>query len=162
MAVTPSNIQAGFRNTGIFPFNRNLFTEVDFAPSYVTDRPNPNTPIATINENPLNPVDMLTETQDQHESFQDLLPGEVVTEERPYDKTAKNQQDFSIEALEEVISKRDTLTSALPENTPSTSNVVFSPEVVRPLPKASERKVTNRGRKKDTRQFTLIVLKKKT
>ncbi|XP_011859139.1 PREDICTED: tigger transposable element-derived protein 6-like [Vollenhovia emeryi] len=125
LAVTPSNIQAGFTNTGISPFNRNLFTEVDFAPSYVTDRPNPNTPIETVNENPLNPVDMLTETQDHHEIFQDSLRGKVVTEKRAYDKTAKNQQDFSTKALEEVISKRDILTSALSENTPSTSNVVF-------------------------------------
>jgi len=148
LAVTPSNIQAGFRNTGIFPFNRNLFTEVDFAPSFVTDRPNPNTLIETVNKNPFNPVDMPTETLDEPEIFQDLLPAKVVIEEIVYDETVINQQDFSTEALEEVISKRDTLTSVLPENTPSTSNVVFSPEVVRPFPKAFERKVTNRGRKK--------------
>lgn len=57
--------------TRIFPFNRNLFTEVDFVPSYVTDRPNPNTLIETVNMNPLNPVDVPTETQDQQEIFQD-------------------------------------------------------------------------------------------
>lgn len=38
-AMTPMNILSGFRNTGIFPFNRNIFSEVDFLISAVTDRP---------------------------------------------------------------------------------------------------------------------------
>lgn len=42
LAFTQANIQAGFRKTGIFPFNRDVFQEIDFAPSFVTDRPNPN------------------------------------------------------------------------------------------------------------------------
>ncbi|XP_011136537.2 uncharacterized protein LOC105181464 [Harpegnathos saltator] len=41
LALTQSNIQAGFRKTGIYPYNRDLFTELDFAPAFVTDRPNP-------------------------------------------------------------------------------------------------------------------------
>ncbi|XP_063391330.1 uncharacterized protein LOC134676874 [Cydia fagiglandana] len=41
-AATLSNVQAGFRNSGICPFNREIFGELDFAPSYVTDRPDPN------------------------------------------------------------------------------------------------------------------------
>lgn len=36
LALTQSNIQAGFNCTGIF--NRDIFSELDFAPSYVTDR----------------------------------------------------------------------------------------------------------------------------
>ncbi|XP_049424947.1 uncharacterized protein LOC125884164 isoform X1 [Epinephelus fuscoguttatus] len=35
-AVTPSNIVAGFRCTGIWPFNPSIFTEEDFSPAYVT------------------------------------------------------------------------------------------------------------------------------
>ncbi|KAJ4436357.1 hypothetical protein ANN_18989 [Periplaneta americana] len=41
LAMTPSNIQSGFRCTGIFPFNRDIFTDEDFAPGYVLDRPQP-------------------------------------------------------------------------------------------------------------------------
>ncbi|KAJ3655378.1 hypothetical protein Zmor_014511 [Zophobas morio] len=38
LSLTQNNIQAGFRCTGIYPFNRESFTELDFAPSFVTDR----------------------------------------------------------------------------------------------------------------------------
>lgn len=36
-AIKPSNIEAGFKSTGIWPFNRDIFTEADFLPSSVTD-----------------------------------------------------------------------------------------------------------------------------
>lgn len=39
LAVTAVNAIAGFKCTGISPFNRNIFTPVDFAPAAVTDRP---------------------------------------------------------------------------------------------------------------------------
>lgn len=37
-AIIPKTVQAGFQCTGIFPVNSNIFTEVDFLPSQVTDR----------------------------------------------------------------------------------------------------------------------------
>lgn len=37
-AMTPANICNAFRATGIFPFNRDVITDEDFAPSEVTDR----------------------------------------------------------------------------------------------------------------------------
>ncbi|XP_052340158.1 uncharacterized protein LOC118361090 [Oncorhynchus keta] len=40
-ATTPTNIQAGFRFTGIWPYNLDIFQECDFAPSLVTDHPAP-------------------------------------------------------------------------------------------------------------------------
>ncbi|KAB0803423.1 hypothetical protein PPYR_00393 [Photinus pyralis] len=42
-AMTPSNIKSDFRKTGIFPFDRNIFTDDDFLVSAVTDREDPNT-----------------------------------------------------------------------------------------------------------------------
>ncbi|XP_063226437.1 tigger transposable element-derived protein 6-like [Bacillus rossius redtenbacheri] len=46
-AMTPANITPGFRKTGIFPFNRNVFSEQDFLASAVTDREISPTPEAT-------------------------------------------------------------------------------------------------------------------
>lgn len=39
LSVNDRNAIAGFTCTGISPFNRNIFTAIDYAPSSVTDRP---------------------------------------------------------------------------------------------------------------------------
>ena len=42
-SFTITNIQSGFRKSGIFPFDKNVFSEADFLCSVVTDRNNPST-----------------------------------------------------------------------------------------------------------------------
>lgn len=44
-AFTPRNIYSGFSVSGIFPLNRNVFTDEEFLSSYVTDRPAQDHPI---------------------------------------------------------------------------------------------------------------------
>ena len=39
--LNPQNITAGFEKAGIWPLNPNVFTEVDFLPAEVTNRPDP-------------------------------------------------------------------------------------------------------------------------
>lgn len=41
LALTPNNIMSGFRVSGIFPLNPDIFTDADFMPAYFTDRPAP-------------------------------------------------------------------------------------------------------------------------
>ena len=48
------NVAAGFVKAGVFPFNRDLFTDLDFAPSSVTDRPL--TPSRSTAEHPVLPA----------------------------------------------------------------------------------------------------------
>lgn len=40
-AQTSMNIMNGFKKTGIFPYNPNIFNDDEFSPSFVTDRPDP-------------------------------------------------------------------------------------------------------------------------
>ena len=40
-AATPENVIAGFRVSGVWPFDRDIFSNVDYLPSDITDRPAP-------------------------------------------------------------------------------------------------------------------------
>lgn len=91
LAATPTNGQAGFKCTGIWPFNREIFQESDFAPSLVTDRPLPPSSLPPPTESP---------------SSLDASPR------------------------------------------PSTSTQSFTPETVRPHPKAGPRQESAKGRKR--------------
>lgn len=65
-ATTPENIMAGFRTSGIFPFDPEIFTDADFMPAYVTDRPAPSNPPT---EAPINAVpEIVDETHPPSES----------------------------------------------------------------------------------------------
>ena len=47
VALTHNNIKAGFRATGIWQFDKNIFTKSDFLPSKPTDLPQDEDPVAT-------------------------------------------------------------------------------------------------------------------
>ncbi|KAJ8928692.1 hypothetical protein NQ314_018702 [Rhamnusium bicolor] len=57
LAATPTNIMAGFKKTGICPFNENIFPDTEFLASYVTDRPAPNHEGDEIDRNEVNGVE---------------------------------------------------------------------------------------------------------
>ena len=47
-SMTNANIVSGFEKTGICPYNRTLFTDLDFAAANVTDRPDPTEGVAAV------------------------------------------------------------------------------------------------------------------
>jgi hypothetical protein len=56
IAATPNNIMAGFRVSGILPFNRDILPDSEFMAAFVTDGPDPNAEIfddtdADVNQN---------------------------------------------------------------------------------------------------------------
>nr|XP_049694743.1 uncharacterized protein LOC126054214 [Helicoverpa armigera] len=159
LALTPNNISNGFQKTGAYPFNREVFNESDFAPSYVTDRPNPNNqqaPNSTSTE-PYNNSELSTAIQ-TYPPISSTSPSLLI----PSDPAAADLSSASL-----LLSPSDPLLSAStigmmepepstsyavpsffnePQPSTSTSNV-FSPEAIRPYPKAGARKGTG-GRKR--------------
>lgn len=55
LGATPLNIQAGFRVARVQPYNRDVFLETEFAPSYVMDRPIQNPAMPGPSTNPAMP-----------------------------------------------------------------------------------------------------------
>lgn len=114
LATTANNIINGFKKTGIFPFNADIFTESDFAPSYVTDRP-----------------EVMSDTF-QVESPEISTPSASAVHVIP--TTGKENVSPNI--------------NNNPVASTSRSGVYFSPETVRPFPKAGPRKQLQTARKK--------------
>ncbi|XP_037870942.1 uncharacterized protein LOC119629361 [Bombyx mori] len=186
LALTQSNIQAGFRTTGIVPFNRHLFTELDFAPAFVTDRPNPleaaDGPIQNINTledktPPTSPSILTLEPQEEMEELSnEALLVQQPTENMPQCSQVLDKEQENIIAnpklliilpghessssAQQISPKPSKSSQSIPVLTTQTGSIMtlttpslFSPEVIRPLPKAPPRKLTNRGRK--TRKSTI-------
>lgn len=136
IAVTGRNITSGFSASGIWPLNADIFTEQDFLPSQVTDRP----------------IDtkQMTAT-DKHEDNYNLS-------EKP--QSSSENPDARITSFVDInnISLENNGNAAQPDPIASTSRAsvdeattsavkVFSPELIRPLPKALPRKRSQNRRK---------------
>ncbi|XP_023216961.1 uncharacterized protein LOC111619466 [Centruroides sculpturatus] len=134
IAATPINIMSSFKKAGIWPYDPNIFTEDDFAPSFVTDRPlAPTHESVSAGITPINDID--------------IIDMEVSEAETSIDKSNNARETVSI------IDERQILDQPGPSgvvNLSTTSGVVqglgkdvpFSPEAIRPFPKAPPRSGT--------------------
>ena len=120
-AFTNENIISGFRVTGIYPFDKDIFTEDEYLPSYVTDRVDPTTLDQDSTGNAV--TDMTNEATPESEEVpsQDQVP----RSENPRATPKKEQQPSASNQLNNT-------------DLPSCSGY-FSPEEVRPYPKAEAR-----------------------
>lgn len=189
LVFTQSNIQAGFRTTGIVPFNRHLFGELDFAPAFVTDRPNPENTIeaddgsiqntSTLEDKTPPPSPSILTLEQPEESGEPsnaaLLVQQPTVNMSQCSQVSDREQENIIAnpelliilpghqsscSVQQISPKPSTSSQVIPVLTNQTDNIMtsstpllFSPEAVRPLPKAPPRKLTNRGRK--TRKSTI-------
>lgn len=137
LALTPVNIMAGFKVSGIFPLNPEIFTDSDFMPSYFTDRPAPAVPNLESTNNP-EQTSNLPEQSTVH-SLNSNPP-------KASNPSTPTQASTSEEAVPS--SSTQTFPIAYQEGVPSTSKQTCpTPEEVRPFEKAAPRKQTRRGKK---------------
>ncbi|KAL1276995.1 hypothetical protein QQF64_023668 [Cirrhinus molitorella] len=139
LAGTAVNVQNGFSSTGIWPYNRDKFNASDFAPSLVTDRPPP----------PVLPEQAGT-------SAPSAVPLVQAGTSAP-SAVPPVQAGTSAPSAVPPVQAGTSAPSAVPPVQAGTSDpsgvapvqVEFSPETVRPHPRAGPRKLTKaNGRKK--------------
>lgn len=130
LGSTPRNILAGFSCTGIWPFNREIFGDAEFAPSTVTDKP------LTIVGEDLNENSSVAQ-RDLQTPTRDIVIEDID------EATSGNQKE--IETTNDVHT-REPSTSKERFCTPSTSerakegSLAHTPEVIRPYPKGDFQK----------------------
>lgn len=133
-AFTPTNLMNGFKATGIWPFNRDIFTEADFLCASVTDRP--------------------LEEEVEADEIDDVS--------RPSTSNATSLNDKANQIYD--AERPSTSTATLPNipncdkaNPTSSVFAVCSPENILPYPKAGKRKQTTTARKKGKYKYSLLV-----
>ncbi|KAJ8940790.1 hypothetical protein NQ314_010600 [Rhamnusium bicolor] len=135
-AFTPTNIINGFRSTGIWPLNRNIFSEEDFLSSSVTDR-------SLENVLPLEELPQLPAQRSPVPSTSRQSPIHRTPEHSPRHSPPPDSLEFSVTTHQSLTVKPITSTSRF-----------ITPVEVRPYPKASARKAVRQNNRKKEKPNT--------
>lgn len=161
IAMCPKNIINAFKKSGIFPYNRDVFSDIDFSPAYVTDRPIP----PDGNNNQGNQL-LENEPQAVNENLQELIPNDYSQQNLPSENS--QHPDLNKSSLQSVFDRNDQPQNkeytknidnaenpvAGPSNIDNLQGKTFSPHIVKPLPKAGPRIGSTKGRK---RRYTAVL-----
>lgn len=172
LALAPNNVIKGFNCTGIEPFNRNIFTEDDFLPASVTDRPEVHPSLSDVPGN--SPGSFIVNPQPE-KLAPNLLPAATPTSSDSSEPSTSKQASInqlpgallSCSDLSDDLATSKQLPTGITIcsefSKPSTSKqsatvqssekvqeefAKFSPALIRPFPSAAHRKESARGRKK--------------
>ena len=129
-SCVPRNVLSGFQSCGIYPFNRNIFSESDFLPAAVTDRDFPRV------------TNHVIEAQTGSAAAVNFATVALQTHNHDTNENAvfPEQEDHTMLSESNAES---------PEHNASLAKSSYvSPQELMPLPKAGPRKTTNRGRKR--------------
>lgn len=142
-AMTPVNIKSGFLKTGIFPFDRNAFSDDDFMPSEVTNRQVPCRQ-DNIEESQQQYIPPITASTSQNQINELVLPEHLPAQElqrtpERYFSQSNNMNENS--SLVPPIQNNITITQ-------NASNILRSPLECRDYPKAQPRSDSLKGRKR--------------
>ena len=144
-AATPKNIQAGFKKTGIWEFNKNVFSEEDFLCSSVTDRSLEN--LEPIQED-LNP----SPERIEKENLNEPPPNAEITKEETLSQLGPSTRIDMVENREIVCDTESERffqsgKSVIESNNAENKCTVVTPTAIRPFPKARPRKNKRTARK---------------
>ncbi|XP_050678651.1 jerky protein homolog-like [Leptidea sinapis] len=146
LAVTPINICNAFKKAGIWPYNSNVFTDEDYAPSFVTDRPMPENRLSQGTDNlPVPPNNR--ERTPQYLDESNYVGSNVEIETSPSIlQHVPVQSDCRVDCTSEPSANQEPtpccsfqLPQSADNNTGDKNTTIFSPELIRPLPKAPPR-----------------------
>lgn len=134
LSFTPKNIINSFEKSGIWPINRLIYKDEDFAASYVSDRPEPPSLNITQPENEAGPS-----TLNRSSANNITIPD--------HDSPTDNNVEIALYSLDIINGSVFQVIESKPE--------VITPFVIRPLPKAAPRKRTRKNvRSGKSRIFT--------
>lgn len=140
LALTPKNIQCGFSKSGIYPYNKDVFTDDDFIAASVTDRPNPENEPNRCLISPEETTVILPLTDPEQPTFTDNLTHANIDLNKP-----GTSSDCKINV---PYTGENKTAMSRPNKTPEkNASGIITPEQIKPYPKAGPRKRTNRGRK---------------
>lgn len=130
------NIISGFKASGIWPFNRDIFSEDDFLASSVTDRPYADEACSV-------PATTSSEPEIPGTSTSNRTIHGKSTPDRENPTTSTSHSEIPVPSVSNPLNTNMHL-DVLKENLDQT----LSLETIRPLPKAAARKASSRGRKR--------------